>query len=417
MQQINETTFTAPELGDVKPILKLGGSDPSKFAPNLNMGYSFGGGEEFFDNINRTDKITNSQSDVRYDGEKVQLISGSDTDEFYTDKDGRFKWDVVFEKCPESMILEWKRTCSGGLSAYYQDSLENEWRKEPQGVSLEEYLATHNRPDDVIGSYAIYCDKANNFIKPLNVKKEIPVNWKAQIEEGAALADVNIDYYREYKTGKIGHKHRPFVIDSNGKTAWCSLLIVGNIERVTLPEDFMKSAAYPVRLDPTIGYNTKGGSSAEGSTVAFFTRFTMPENGTITSLTAYTKINASAQFKYSIYTDKDGVENINFLRGTAEGSESSYDDWKELSLTSSYDGIASTVYAFGVMSSNSSGSFYYDSGNAGQEGFDYSGKTYAQMWTNCSCAFGGALKFSIYATYTASGGSSGNSYYYQQMQM
>jgi len=97
MQQINDTTYAIPGLGDrlISPVITLGGKDASKFAPNLNIGYDFGGGEEYYDNLNRTNKIISAKSEVKHDGKKVQLIEGSDIDEIYTDVQGRVKWDVV----------------------------------------------------------------------------------------------------------------------------------------------------------------------------------------------------------------------------------------------------------------------------------------------------------------------------------
>lgn len=153
MIQLNDTTYSIPGFGDrlTPPVITLGGKDAKKFVPNLNIGYDFGGGEEFFDNINRTDKIISAKSEVKRDGDMVRLIEGSDIDEIYADERGRVKWDVVFEKCPESFVLEWRRSCSPGLIAHYQPALTE-----------EEIREGSYRPDDVIGSYAIYCDKALN---------------------------------------------------------------------------------------------------------------------------------------------------------------------------------------------------------------------------------------------------------------
>ena len=46
----------------------------------------------------------------------------------------------------------------------------------------------------LFGSYALYCDKANNYIRPLNNKKEIPANWKSQLSAGAALCNFKVSY-------------------------------------------------------------------------------------------------------------------------------------------------------------------------------------------------------------------------------
>lgn len=47
---INQTTFKAENLGDVKPLVIIGGSDTTKFVPNINMSFH---DDEFFINLNR----------------------------------------------------------------------------------------------------------------------------------------------------------------------------------------------------------------------------------------------------------------------------------------------------------------------------------------------------------------------------
>lgn len=43
---INATTYNVPTTGDrlIAPVITLGGKDPKKFAPNLNIGIDFVGG-------------------------------------------------------------------------------------------------------------------------------------------------------------------------------------------------------------------------------------------------------------------------------------------------------------------------------------------------------------------------------------
>jgi hypothetical protein len=354
-------------IGDVKPKVTAGGKDKTKFVPNLNVSFF---DDEFYFNLNRKDKVIKNEKAATASGKTS--LGGIDTDIWYIDDKGRFKWDIEFASRPEINSWTWELKHTKSIEFYYQGALTE-----------EEIADGCERPEEVVGSYAVYCNKAHN----------------------------------KYKTGKLCHIYRPFCYDAKGNTIYADLKIADGQLTITIDAGWLDSAVYPVRLDPTFGYTTKGGTSADGSIAAFFTRFTMPNSGDITSITAYSKVSASSNFKYALYSDKDGSDNITVLRGTAEASETSFDDWKELALTSNYSGEMSTVYSLGLMSSNANCVFYYDSGDANQEGFDYSGKTYAQMWVNCSCSFGGALKFSIYATYTESGGGTGNSYYYQQQQM
>jgi hypothetical protein len=59
-------------------------------------------------------------------------------------------------------------------------------------------------------------------------------------------------------TGKLCHIHRPEIIDSRGRRCWGNLSVMGNELRITIPENFLAEAKYPVIVDPTIGTTTVG---------------------------------------------------------------------------------------------------------------------------------------------------------------
>jgi hypothetical protein len=54
-------------------------------------------------------------------------------------------------------------------------------------------------------------------------------------------------------TGKLCHIHRPKIIDALGKTVWGELNITCNRLYITIPEQWLASAKYPVVVDPTVG--------------------------------------------------------------------------------------------------------------------------------------------------------------------
>jgi hypothetical protein len=59
-------------------------------------------------------------------------------------------------------------------------------------------------------------------------------------------------------TGKLCHIHRPMIIDARGRRVWGDLSIVGDKLLITIPENWLSKAAYPVIVDPTIGTTTIG---------------------------------------------------------------------------------------------------------------------------------------------------------------
>ena len=103
-------------------------------------------------------------------------------------------------------------------------------------------------------------------------------------------------------TGKLCHIHRPEIIDAKGRRCWGELSIIGNELRITIPEQWLAEAQYPVIVDPTVGTTTVGSQNrwfpepGEPSEPLMFelsipvNRFLVPEP--ITGLcTAYAYVN------------------------------------------------------------------------------------------------------------------------------
>jgi hypothetical protein len=64
-------------------------------------------------------------------------------------------------------------------------------------------------------------------------------------------------------TGKLCHIHRPEIIDSRGRRCRGDLSIAGNELRITIPENFLSEAKYPVIVDPVIGLSALGALGPE----------------------------------------------------------------------------------------------------------------------------------------------------------
>lgn len=113
-----------------------------------------------------------------------------------------------------------------GLDFFYQPAL-----------TPEEIEQGAERPENVVGSYAVY-----------------------HKEKGG----MNRSDGKEYKTGKAFHIYRPKCKDANGNETWGELNIDTNsgILTVTVDNDWLDSAVYPVIVDPTFGYTTLGGSGS-----------------------------------------------------------------------------------------------------------------------------------------------------------
>jgi len=143
-------------------------------------------------------------------------------------KDGVFEIDILLDAPPISNEFTYK-IISKNLDFHYQPAPTQE------EIDLYDYYL----PENAIGSYAVYhSSKMNNYIH-------------------ADGTETN------YGTGKAFHIFRPKAIDANGDWVWCELLIEKDKRLVvTVPQDFLDNAVYPVVVDPEIGYSTAGGGAA-----------------------------------------------------------------------------------------------------------------------------------------------------------
>ena len=129
------------------------------------------------------------------------------------------EFEIVFKQKPLMNVLSF-RIKAEGLRFSYQPFLTEQDKSE--GVE---------RPPNVEGSYAVYhVTKKNN----------------------------------QYMTGKAFHIYRPIAEDAVGNKAWCAIHIDGYIDpknlTITVPQQFLNEATYPVTIDPDFGDNSIGGS-------------------------------------------------------------------------------------------------------------------------------------------------------------
>lgn len=124
----------------------------------------------------------------------------------------RFEYDVVLLAEPETNRISIDMSYPEGLEFFRQPSEETAIR---YGIMC---------PPSVIDSYAVYWKERNG----------------------------------PFKTGKFCHIYRPLVRDARGRTVWGTLDIDGGRMTVTIPEDWLSDAAYPVVVDPVVGTQTRG---------------------------------------------------------------------------------------------------------------------------------------------------------------
>lgn len=206
---------------------------------------------------------------------KVSWKNKDRTARFY-DKDdvsdnGGFEFEVEFATKPVSNVVEFSLE-SKNLVFYKQVEVSD---TEAQKLIDATVQAKVTNPSLVIPTLA----EAKRLIRPENVLDSYAVYHSYK---------KNNNILKDYQTGKAFHIYRAWAEDANGIRVWCDMDIDANTKemQITIPQDFLDTAQYPVLLDPTFGYTTAGASLFTDDGVYYGQVMTGIE-GDITQLSAY----------------------------------------------------------------------------------------------------------------------------------
>jgi len=123
-------------------------------------------------------------------------------------------------------------------------------------LTREEIARGDDRPDNVVGSYAVYhATKGCMHLGRVNAEK--------------------------YRCGKAFHVYRPQAIDQRGDRVWCDLSIGRGLMMVTIPRGWLDTASYPVIIDPDFGYHGAGGTGASIENVIRAGEYVCPEDNVV----------------------------------------------------------------------------------------------------------------------------------------
>lgn len=136
----------------------------------------------------------------------------------------------------------------------------------PEKHSGHEYEVTlWQRPKTNVLRYAWRSRNVARWHQPLTPRAGL-TRPEHYCDSEAFYAPWSGDYTRmggeNYRAGKFGHLHRSYAVDAVGQRVWCEHLFVGAELHVITPWEFLQSAVYPVKVDPTFGYTTIGGANA-----------------------------------------------------------------------------------------------------------------------------------------------------------
>lgn len=299
---------------------------------------------------------------------KIEYKSG-DVTAFIEPKVGtgdEFDIDFILDSKPNTNVFEYKIDGADNFDFFYQPAL-----------TQKEIDEGAKRPDNVVGSYAVYHkEKANHRTGSTN-----------------------------YATGKVFHIYRPKAIDDKGNEVWAILNYDNGVLSVEVPQDFLDKARYPVVVDPTIGYTIEGASTVSVSGTNFKgSVFTAPATVEITQVNIYL-LDDSPGTNGKVVVVANSTKNI-ITNGvsTAFSIPGGGAALRTATFSSNPTFIDNTSYVLGVIPESTASYFSFDSKGSAIIDTTNSYTTPANLGTTSS----ETKLFSIYATYTESSFSSSN---------
>lgn len=271
-------------------------------------------------------------------------------------EDGGFEIEIVLNEKPDTNKFDFEIDGAENLDFAYQ-SLEY---CNSEGVSCSE---------NVVGSIAVYHKEKKNHV----------------------LGEKN------YATGKAYHIYRPKAFDANGVAQWAELAYENGILSVTVPQEFLDNAVYPVRVDPTFGQTAIGASNLNNTVDVYVgSDFAVAEDGILDSIQYYPKTASgddgpSELGFFSFVSDTAG----NFLENNTEGAFTPVPDtWNEKDF-GDFPFSAGTFWLIHWGEEISIASDTLVNGGV-SDALNYPG-----TWVNFSDGSTQNSVYSIYATYTA----------------
>jgi len=388
---IRSNTYIATEKADVKDLIQveIGDSKQVDFYPQVKVmrwQNEVNFSARLVDDSIATVGTANESIVWSTDKRDANFYSLPATEEY---PEGGYEFEITLKERPAtnrtSFTIQTK-----GLDFLFQPFL------------TEEEKASKRRrcAENVEGSYAVYY-------------RDCPLNYAGG---------------KEYRAGKAFHIYRPRIEDAKGNWIWGDLVVDvdAGLLYVDIDEKWLDSAVYPVRhaAGLTFGYTTKGASYSDmvyhdSSYNHDQYRIGMPgqpaSDGSISKISLALcdswSNSDSNTFNIKVFVNEKGSNNNRTQVATASnigfsGVGSYLGTWVDTNI--SYNALSSKVYIINtvgdisprdplelaVFYDSSAGAEYYNSG---------SGSAYTTPESPWACASSTGFRYSIYATYTASG--------------
>lgn len=281
--QVDGVSLVLPAENENEVRVAIGEKNGKNFEPVLNLEKWDGEASiklrsNFFESEGNT-AVDMKDDKIEFDMSKsnFQLYELESSEEL---PNGGYEFEITLKEKPETNKVEF-RLDTKGLDFFYQSELSKEEKEEGRV-----------RPENVIGSYAVYY-------------------------EGGIKGDYSQSGGKDYKAGKFGHIFRPKIYDSVGKWVWGDLKIDegAGVLSVAIPQEFLDNAVYPVKhaAGLTFGNTNIGGSTYDGAINSDIDAYvgTPVSSGTVDSIHIYSRrITAGTTNWKGLVIQGDGIETI-----------------------------------------------------------------------------------------------------------
>lgn len=280
--------------------------------------------------------------------------------ETVTDFEGGFKVDILLNEKPDTNVFCYNIEGKENYDFFYQPPLTE-----------QEIADGASRPPEIEGSYAVYHKTLRNHI----VGKE------------------------NYATGKVMHIPRPQVwsMSDVDTKVWADMTYTDSEGLcVTVPQDFLDKAEYPVRVDPTFGYTTLGASS-DNTQLMHGSAFGVLDRFRLESITYGSQFSGTTERASALYASTSPATYIN--NSGTERATSGSDSRAFYTLNSTTTPILNPGEYFIVVKSNTTSFFRPYDTVSGTAYMNESTGSYAG-WDATEAGINYGNSYSAYATYS-----------------
>lgn len=319
--------------------------------------------------------------------DKMEYKNDSQEIHAYYLKNGNFEIEVILNKKPTSNVISFTLDNYQNLDFFYQPSLADEFKSGYSEEFGKDIVVSDTQVKDLKGNILVERPEKNIY--------SYAVYYKDHQD--------HVVGQKNYETGKAYHIFRPLIDDSAGNTTWGKLHIEGEKLTVTIPQEFLETAIYPVKHASGLefGYSTIGGTSVNSGPTPAGSRYQAPdEGGTITKITHYG--TGGTNLVAAVYSDNSNDIDALLTQHTGIVADASPNGWWDVDVTD-YTFTASAFYWICSWGGSSNYNYFYDAGATNQYRARTSGATFPTWPEPFADNFAANRKKSVYATYTVVG--------------